>query len=122
MGDVALPGDQNVIERTKALVAEAFKHRGYKIVTDSSASTSVTVSIDQFWGWFTPGFASVSFEARVYCTLTLKRPDKEGTIVIKGYGINRGQIASDENWALAYNRAFLDFLEKARGEIDRAGF
>jgi len=64
----------------------------------------------------------VSFEARVYCTLTLKRPDKEGTIVIKGYGINRGQIASDENWALAYNRAFLDFLEKARGEIDRAGF
>lgn len=71
--------------------------------------------------WFTPGFASVAFEARVYCTLTIHKGGQGGTVVIKGNGLNRGQMASDANWALAYDRAFIDFLQKFGPEMDKAG-
>jgi hypothetical protein len=122
MGDIALPSGDSVVQRTQALLKEALQQRGYRVTQDAAAPNSASVSIDQFWAWFTPGFVSVSFEARVYCTLTINKGGHGGTVVIKGDGLNRGQIASDENWALAYDRAFTDFLQKFGPEIEKAGF
>ena len=122
MGDIALPDGDSVTQRAKLLVEEALKHRGYKISSDPTATNSASVTIDEFWAWFTPGFFSVSFEARVYCTITLKRADGSAKIIIQGYGINRGQIASDANWQLAYDRAFDDFMNKFDAEMDKTKF
>jgi hypothetical protein len=121
MGDIALPDGDSVTAVTHRLLEEGLKHRGYAISTDAMAPNSATVSIDQFWAWFTPGMVSVSFEARVYCTITIKRADRADKVIILGYGLNKGQMASDENWQLAYQRAFQDFLLKLDVEFDKAG-
>ena len=122
MGDVALPADDSVIKRTRRLLEEGFKTRGYTITSDSSATSSASAKIEQFWGWFTPGFGVVSFEARVDCTIKLKRSDESSTIAVQGYGSNKGQIASDANWQLAYDRAFTNFLSNLDSELTAAGY
>lgn len=121
MGDVALPTGTTVMAVTKDLVAESLKRHGYS-VTDSPASGNVVaVDIHEFWAWFSPGFASVSFEARIDCTLSITRKSDSKVIKIQGYGINKGQMASDANWQLAYQRAFDDFISKSAPELKKAG-
>lgn len=122
MGDIALPAGDSVVQRSRLLVEEGLKRRGYTISADASAPNTASVTIDEFWAWFSPGMFSVSFEARVYCTLTLKKADGSAKVTVKGYGINKGQVASDANWQLAYTRAFEDFLSKMNTELDKAGF
>lgn len=122
MGDIALmPGD-SVNQRVRLLVEHALEQRGYEISTDAATKTSASVSIDEFWAWFTPGMWTVTFESRVYCTLVLQRADKPATVVIKGYGTNHGQFAKDANWQLAYERAFKDFLEKSGPALEQVDF
>jgi hypothetical protein len=120
MGDIALPKDRSVILLTRELLIESLKRNGYSVSTAES-DKSVDVDIDEFWAWFSPGMWSVSFEARVYCTLVVKRKSDLKTVVIHGYGINKGQVASDANWQLAYQRAFEDFLSKSATELKGAG-
>ncbi len=121
MGDIALPSGDSVTSRARALLEGAFKRRGYTISTDASTPNTATVSVDEFWAWFTPGMWSVTFEARVYCTIMLQRGDSTAKLVIKGYGINRGQVAKDANWQLAFDRAFHDFLVKFDTELNATG-
>lgn len=120
-GDIATPGDTSVPELTRELVEEAMRRRGYSVAGADDAGLSVEVTINEFWAWATPGMWSMPFEARLYCTLVASSPTENKRLTIRGYGINQVQIASDANWALAYRRAFEDFLDKAQDELDAAG-
>jgi hypothetical protein len=122
MGDIALPAGDSVMQRTKLLVEEALKHRGYNISSDPAAANSAAVTINEFWAWFSPGMFYISFEARVNCTVTLKNAGGSTQINIQGYGLNHGQVASDANWQVAYDRAFKDFLGKFDAEMDKTKF
>ena len=122
MGDIALPAEDSVVIRAKLLLGEGLKRRGYRISSGASSPHSASISIDEFWAWFTPGFLSISFESRIYCTIVLRKSDGSFTVVVKGYGITRGQVASDANWQLAYDLAFRDFLSKLDAELDKVGF
>lgn len=120
MGDIALPQDRSVVVLTRELLTESLKRNGYSAAT-GAADKTVDAEIKEFWAWFTPGMWAVSFESRVYCTLTVKRGSNTKPVVIRGYGINKGQVASDANWQLAYQRAFEDFLAKAGPQLKAAG-
>ena len=122
MGDIALPADDSVLKRAKLLLEEGLKRRGYRISSEADAPHSARISIDEFWAWFTPGFWSISFESRVYCTIELKRLDDTFTVIVKGYGVTHGQVASDANWQLAYDLAFRDFLSKLDAELEKVGY
>lgn len=121
MGDIALPAGDSVVKRSRALLEEGLRRRGYTISDDPNAAHAASVSIDEFWAWFSPGMFAVSFEARVTCTLRVRKGDGSADVVIHGYGMNKGQVASDGNWQLAYTRAFEDFLAKMGPELDKAG-
>ncbi|HVU16752.1 MAG TPA: YajG family lipoprotein [Candidatus Didemnitutus sp.] len=122
MGDIALGSGQTVSQQVKALVESALKSRGYNVTSGAGAATTLNVSIDQFWAWFTPGFVSVTFEARVYCKITVTKDGKGTPLTIEGYGKNSGQIASDDNWKEAYARAYKDFETKLATGLEKAGF
>ena len=122
MGDIALPAGQSVPQQVRSLVEFALKARGYNVTSSATAATKLNVSIDQFWAWFTPGMFSVTFEARVYCALTLTKDGKTTQLMVQGYGKNPGQVASDANWKEAYDRAYKDFLDKLNTELEKAGY
>ncbi len=121
MGDVALASGATVESQTRSLVAEGLKRRGYT-ASDGGGADAIKVDIDEFWGWFSPGFATVSFEARLRTKLTLSQGGQARELVVNGYGINKGQVASDANWQLAYTRAFEDYLKNLDTALAGAGF
>ncbi len=63
----------------------------------------------------------VSFQTQIDTTLNITTPAGDQTIDVKGYGINRGQVASDANWRLAFDRGFADFLDKLDATLEIAG-
>lgn len=121
MGDVALLEGNTVEDEVRRLLKSGLESRGYTIVDDKSADNHVSVDIDKFWAWFTPGMWAVSFESQLQCNLEFDSESKKQTFEVEGYGINKGQVASDANWKLAYERAYADFLENLDNILDAAG-
>ena len=121
MGDIALPAGDSIQKRTTALFEEALKRRGYALSTDASAENKAAISVKEFWAWFTPGMWSVSFEARISCVLSINTAAGAKEITLTSQSYNGGQVASDANWRIAYERAFEDFLKKLDAELAEAG-
>ena len=121
MGDVALPEGGTVQNEIRELLTKAIESRGYTVVNDKSAPIRVSVEIEKFWGWFTPGFVAISFEADLQCKVIVLTELDEHIFDVKGYGRNKGQVASDGNWKLVYDRAFLSFLTQFDKMLDEKG-
>ena len=121
LGDIGLPDNDTVMSRTRQLIEEGFRRKGYMISTDPAAGANVTVGIDDFWAWITPGMWSLSFEANITCKLTLKKDGNSKTFTDRGYAINKGQAATNPNWQKAYQAAFDDFLVQFDRTLTNAG-
>jgi len=120
MGDIALPNGSSVTETVKTLVEEAWQRRGYSSAKDAREAKTITIRVDEFWSWFTPGMWSVLFEAKIACSVTITHPNGK-IFTIQGHGENSGQVASNANWQLAYARAFDNFLQNSEVELQKAG-
>ena len=65
MGDIALPENSSILAVSRKLLEESFTRMGYAKAQSSQPNYTVDVKINEFWAWFSPGFVSVSFEARI---------------------------------------------------------
>jgi len=118
MGDIGLAENDSVTKRTRLLIGEGLRRKGYEVTDDPKAPTTVAVSIDEFWAWGTPGFWALTFEAKLQCTISVSTPAGVQTAIVKGYGINHGQVAKDVNWQEAYDPAFEDFMTNLGAQWD----
>lgn len=117
MGDVSLPTGESVTHKVRSLVEAGLMQSGYRISDDPKTAQSIAVSIRDFWGWMTPGFVALTFEAKINCAITASGPGGVHTINVKGYGINHGQFAKDENWLEAFEPAFKDFTSDLTAQL-----
>jgi len=122
MGDITFPEGQTVQTKVADLLREGLRRRGYEIAGSAAPESTVTAEIQQFWSWATPGFFAMSFEAQITCKVTVTSGGKQATFVVKGYGLNHGQIAKDGNWRETYDAAFQDFLTNLNQQLDATGF
>lgn len=118
MGDVALPEGQTVMTKMREILTEGLSSRGYTLTNNPEAAIVVDVDIEKFWAWFSPGFVSVSFETSMVCAIDIVAVDQTHDLVVDGYGINKGQMASNANWELVMRRATEDFLQKLDKQLD----
>jgi hypothetical protein len=63
----------------------------------------------------------VSFESNIQCEIDFEQSSGDKKFEVKGYGINKGQVASNANWELAFQRAFQDFLKNLDEVLDESG-
>lgn len=119
MGDIALSNNDTVTQRVRLLVTEGFHRAGYEVVTDPAGATPVTVSVEKFWAWMTPGFWTLSFEARIATQVTVKSPAATQKFTVLAYGINHGQIAKDGNWQEVFVPTFEDYLTNFKHEVEK---
>jgi len=122
MGDIALPSPETVRTKGIELIEEGLRRSGYTVSKSSGGANTVSADIEEFWAWANPGFVSVGFEARIRCRLTITKGEKRASFVVSGHAENRGQVARDANWQLAYTRAFDDFLTNFQAQLAREGF
>lgn len=70
-GDVLLPEGRTVAEVASAAVTAGLRRAGYRVMEKGQpgydAAAPLSVDVQQFWAWFTPGFFAfhLSFEAQV---------------------------------------------------------
>jgi len=121
MGDIGLPADDSVTKRTRLLVEQGLTRRGYQITSDASAPNTVKVSVKEFWAWMTPGFFALTFEAKLSCAIEVNNASGVHTAIVKGYGLNHGQVAKDGNWQEAYDPAFEDFIANFGSQWENLG-
>jgi uncharacterized lipoprotein YajG len=110
MGDIGLKDNDSVTKRVRLLVEEGLRRKGYGISVDPKAPVAAAVTVDEFWGWGTPGFWALTFEAKIQCTISVISAGGAQKSIVKGYGINHGQVAKDVNWQEAFDPAFEDFI------------
>ena len=120
-GDVALPSGKTVQSTMRALLTEGLESRGYQVVDDENAARRLSVSIEKFWAWFSPGMWSVSFESALDAQIDLEQASGKESFNVTGSGLNKGQMASDANWALSYQRGFENFLQNLDEIMDSKG-
>jgi hypothetical protein len=120
MGDIALPAGDSVTQRVRALLVQGLAHDGYVVSDGPGAPNTATVSIGEFWAWSTPGFAAITFEAKITCILTIDSGNAgKHVLTVKGYGLNHGQVAKNGNWQEAYAPAFDDFEANLSAELQK---
>lgn len=121
MGVVRLPEGGTVQDEMRKVLVSGLEGRGYRVAEGAAESMKIDVDIEKFWAWMTPTFFTVNFRSEVVANLTLTGQGKNSTMTIVGNGLNVAQQASNANWALAYTRAFTDFLEKLDVALSEKG-
>jgi uncharacterized lipoprotein YajG len=122
MGDIVLEGGQTVETITRDLVQRGLQQQGYRVVDAAGAPADalrVGVVIEQFWAWLTPGFWSIQMEAKLHTRLRVSGVADD--IQVAAYGLNKGQTGREDNWRVAYERAFADYLVKQAAALEGAG-
>lgn len=122
MGDIVLPDGKTVQTKIVEILSQGLLQRGYSVVASDPAAGTMTVDVQDFWSWMTPGFFALSFEARIGCKVTLVANGRTATFEVRGRALNHGQIAKDKNWQEAYEEAFADFLKDFDLQLKANGF
>lgn len=102
LGDIVLPDGETVPQLVEQLLTHSFTSQGYRVVKpgdmEYEQAMPFDVEINKFWGWFNPGFWSISinFETDIL-VLAPVDPFVEGqnfsSNIQKSY-----QVASGKNW------------------------
>ncbi|MFH2079583.1 MAG: hypothetical protein ABIJ73_12820 [Pseudomonadota bacterium] len=125
LGDILLEGGETVETLTRDLVTTGLHERGIRVLEAGAQAPAdairLRVDIREFWAWFSPGFWSVSMEAKLRMDFEVVDPVGDRKFTVSAYGINKGQSGREANWRLAYDRAFEDYLAKQRGAFQRHG-
>jgi hypothetical protein len=118
LGDIALAEGRTVEDEVRRLLVQGLEGRGIRVDDPGADGLPLDVTIDEFWAWFTPGMWVIRFEARLRTRLELTTTSGLRSVEVTGYGSNRGQVASDANWSLAYRRAFDDYVANLSKAIE----
>lgn len=121
-GDVLLPEGQTVPDLVRAAATTALREKGYVVVDDPSLPGVVPLSIDieQFWAWFTPGLLRVAVEfdsrLRIYGGDLLESTPT----VVRGHAQVPGMVASDATWTEAIQRGLDDLVLNLKDDLEPA--
>jgi hypothetical protein len=119
LGDILLPPGRTVSDVVREVLTRAFREKGYRVVAEDDAGADqavpVNVQVEQFWGWFTPGFWSVSveFQSSVRVATALEGFVEDPPVT--GYGTINCQIANTDAWVEVMTKGLDDLainLEK----------
>lgn len=121
-GDVLLPESKTVADLVRNAATTALREKGYTVVDDPTLPGVVPLSIDieQFWTWFTPGLLNVTVEfesrLRIYGGDVLERTPA----VARGHAQVTGVVASDGAWAAAIQRGLDSLVLDLKDELEPA--
>ena len=119
LGDILLKEGQTVEALTSAAIRQAFAEQGYTVITSKEQAVgvpyTVDASIDKFWSWMNPGFASITLSTEISTSLSVKSPGGADLQTVYVKASDNYQTGMEENWVEVINkavRAYVDALKK----------
>ena len=124
LGDLVLPENRTVSGLVKIAAVQALQEKGYRVVEaaspDYAEATPLTLKVEQFWAWFTPGFVSItmSFDSSVTLTGGVVAPSPA---TARGQFSSSGMAAFESDWKEVIQRGLADLTAKIKEHIKPAG-
>lgn len=119
LGDILLPEGRSVADLTREAVTRAFRQAGYRVLAsdDPAPAQPITVRIDQFWAWVTPGFWALTLEHEARVSLQGPVAPFQDGKAFRGYASQKGQVAASDAWTEIINKGLDDLTAKIGAEI-----
>jgi hypothetical protein len=116
LADILLPEGRTVEQVVREAATTALREQGYAVVDerspDRARAVPVELIVQQFWSWFSPGFAAISVEfegiVRMRSDLLVAAP----TDLVRGYARIQALAATDEEWSKAMHQGVTDLTAK----------
>lgn len=121
MGDVLLPEGQTASQLIGNAVTSGFRQAGYRVVSRGEPgydqAVPVTARINEFWSWFSPGFASVTISNRAAIDLNGPLPALNNGVQIKNETSESMMAVFEEDWKIIISKGLRDLSEKIRAKL-----
>lgn len=122
LGDIVLANGLTSEKLIKNIVSQAFVESGYRIVTEDPDGKAVHVDIvvDKFWGWFRPGFWTISVYANTELTLEMKHDLKSEKIHVFDAKRRRSMAATGGLWQDVFYKNLYDVRKNIEEKIQNS--
>jgi hypothetical protein len=120
-GDILLPEGRTVEQFVREAATSALAQKGYSVVDEKSPqfekALPLSIEVQQFWAWFTPGFFTISVEFE--CKLRMKGQALFGDedAPVRGYAILHRMAATEGVWQEAMQEGTTDLVEKIKARM-----
>lgn len=121
LGDILLPEDRKVSQLVGEAVTRALNDKGYAVVAQGSAqydqALPVSVDIEQFWAWMTPGAWTIGLEFEGRLLLQGKVFEGGSNTAVRGYFQENYGVATESRWTEAIQAGITDLINKLKEKI-----
>ena len=121
LGDILLPEGRTVHMVVTEYLTRALREAGYRVVDkgtpEAAAATALDVSIDELWGWMTPGMWVISVECRSAVTITPNPAGLDQPMNVGGYGILKSAAAPSGLWEGVLRKSLSNLMDNTRDQL-----
>lgn len=119
--DILLPPERTVAQVVTEAITDALRQRGYAVVEAGAPqyanAIALSVEIQQFWSWFTPGFWTISIENESVVVLSGAPLFAGKEESVRGYAIVNTMAATDGEWQRTMQLGVQDLAEKVKAKL-----
>jgi uncharacterized lipoprotein YajG len=123
MGDVLLPPGRTVEDVVREALVKSLNDAGYRVLSQSdpgyAAAPALSAEIDQFWSWFSPGFAEIAMEFKAEVRLIGDWPTAVNQRTVNGYARVTGFAGTESMWQETINKGIDNFIQSLKGVLVR---
>jgi uncharacterized lipoprotein YajG len=123
LGDILLPEGRTVEQLTREALASALSEAGYRVLSEGdpgySDATPLSAEIDQFWAWFTPGFAEIAIEFEARVRLVGDWPLAATEREVRGYARVTGFAGTTSLWRSGIDAGIHNLIEAVARALAR---
>jgi uncharacterized lipoprotein YajG len=121
LGDVVLPEGSTVTGLVRGGVQKALQEKGYRVVAETSpdygAALPLSVEMQQFWAWLTPGVVSITVECQSAATMTGTSLVGTNPVQISAYVKYQSAAIFESTWADIVRRCVDDLSAKMKEKL-----
>ena len=108
LGDVLLPEGTTVAAVVQTAVTRGLREAGYRVLASGDPgyeqAVPIRARVDEFWSWFSPGFAAVTLNNRATVNLQGALPPLQQGRTFRSEAANSMQVVVESDWAAIVNK------------------
>ena len=108
LGDVLLPEGASVSALVQTAITRGLRQAGYRVLASGDPgyeqAVPIQARVDEFWSWFSPGFAAVSLNNRATVNLQGALPPLQQGRTFRSEAANSMQVVVESDWAEIINK------------------
>jgi uncharacterized lipoprotein YajG len=124
MGDILLPPGRTVMQLTEEALVRAFRQSGYRVVkagdADYGRAIPVTVAVQEFWAWGTPGALTFKLEFKSSVRISAPVGPFGNGETVTSYAKEGYVAATSSSWLETVNLGLEDLVNNVKAKLKKS--